>query len=171
MNNNSAVHPSSLIPEYPAVIFRGISHFRSVRCVLHVPHSILSRPLFIYFHLPLSFCYYYPYYSFLPLLFHFCFPRSLVFCVCRFHHSLRTTMSPHNCGQEEHARAFATFRPHVWTTYWWMIHLLSVTAFWIRVVVLITQGFLKPRVTTRHESLAIDREPSGSQHKQANFTR
>ena len=86
MNNNSAVQ-ASLTPEYTGVIFHGISHFSSARCVLHVPYSILSRPLFIYFHLPLCFYYYYPYYSLSSLF--YTSPTSPVLsssCACRYHH-------------------------------------------------------------------------------------
>lgn len=127
MNNNSAVQVY-VIPEYPDVIFHGMSHLRSARCVLHAPHTVLSRPLFIHFHLPLCFFYYYPYYSFSPpsfiLLLLPLFPRLPVSVVIIIW-SPRTTMSPHNWGQSEHAKAFVTFRHHVWTTHWWMIRLLG----------------------------------------------
>lgn len=173
MNSNSAVQASSLIPEYPDVISHGIPHFSSARCVLHVPHSILSRPLFIYFHLPLCFCYYYPYYSFSPLPLYFSYFPCSLFLLCLSFSSHEAPVQPwalttaDRTNTQEHLRPFAlTSGRHIgeWFAYW------VVTALRIRVVILITQGFLKPRVTTRHESLVIDREPPGSQRKQANFT-
>jgi hypothetical protein len=172
MNNNSAVQVY-VIPEYPDVIFHGMSHLRSARCVLHAPHTVLSRPLFIHFHLPLRFFYYYPYYSFSPLIFYFSyFPCSLVF-LCLSLSSYEALVQPwarttaDRANTQKHLWPFAiTSGRHIgeWFAYW------VVTALRIYVVALITQGFLKPRVTTRHESLVIDRKLSASQHKQANFT-
>jgi len=138
-----------------------------------VPHSILSRPLFIYFHLPLCFFYCYPYYSFSPLIFYFSyFPCSIVF-LCLSLSSYEALVQPwarttaYRANTQEHLWPFVlTSGWHIgeWFAYW------VITALRICVVVLITQGFLKSRVTTRHEILVINRKPSASQHKQANFT-